>query len=498
MTYLYLVLILIYGLMLPFSLKLVLEEYQLDNSLTMAAACSIVVFWMIPANMISYVKRKGLLYRKGDVHLMFPSPLTPKQILIYAHIKTLGTYVLLNTVVLGFGIILFRCSWWQILLYLVASMGLDSLVEGSLMVILYGSERITEKARKWIVAFCYLIIGVFILIALWDYHLYGLSLETVMNYLLGNKIQMVPVIGWYIGLLHLFLAGPTTCNVIVSILYVIFAAVIFAVAYKMPCLGGYYEDAMKFADDYEELRLKKADGQIASLGKKEKYGTAKVTYKGGGAKAIFYKQLLEYKKSKLFFFDKTTIVMMIITLFVGYIWGKDMMDAKEFILPLAMGYLVFCMSTTTGKWGQEIKNPYTFLIPDSPMKKLWYSTLLEHIKSFVCGAICAIPAGIVLGLPVLQIFLCILYFVALQACKIYNMVVTETLFGPSMGKTGKQLFEMFLMGLDLGIVAAAAVIGSIAWGMELGYLLMIGVLTVLCFALMTVANGCFDKMEVGA
>ncbi len=497
MTYLYLVLILIYGLMLPFSLNLLLSEYQMNTPKMMAAACSIVVFWMIPANMISYVKRKGLIYRKGDVHFMFPSPITPKQVLLYAHVKTLGTYLLINTVVLGMGIILFHCSLWQILLYLLVAMGLDGIMEGSMMVILYGSERITEKGRKWIVALCYLLIGVFVAIALWDYQKYGLSLDTVLNYLSSDKIQMVPVIGWYIGLFHLFLAGPTTCNVVVSVLYVLFTVVVFLVAYKMPCHGGYYEDAMKFAEDYEELKLKREEGQMASLGKKEKFGRATVVYKGGGAKAIFYKQLLEYKKSKLFFFDKTTITMMLLSAFIGYIWGKDMMDAKEFILPLAMGYMVFCMSTTTGKWGQEIKNPYTFLMPDTPMRKLWYSTLLEHIKSFVCGTIIAIPAGIILQLPVHQIVLCVIFFVALNACKIYNMVVTEALFGSSMGKTGKQLFQMFLMGIDLGVVVAVAILGSMTWSMSLGLILMIGVLVVLCFALMTVANACFDKMEVG-
>ena len=190
--------------------------------------------------------------------------------------------------------------------------------------------------------------------------------------------------------------------------------------------------------------------------------------------------------------------MMVLSAFIGYIWGQDMMDAREFILPLTMGYMVFCMSTTPGKWGQESKNPYTFLLPDTPMRKLWYATAFEHIKSLVCGTIIAIPAGILLQLPIHQIALCVVFFAALNACKIYNMVLTESRFGTSMGKTGKQLFEMFLMGIDLGVVVAAAILGSVAWGMTLGYLLMIGVLVVLCFALMTVANACFDKMEVGA
>lgn len=498
MTYLYLVLILIYGLMLPFSMNLLLTEFGMNTPEVMAAACALMVFWLIPANMISYVKRKGLLYRKGDVHFMFPSPVTPKMALIYAHIKTLGTYMIFNIVILGCGIILFHCTWWQILLYLFVTMVLDAIMEGSLMIILYGSERITEKSRKWIVALCYAFILVFVVIGLWDYHKYGLTLDSVMNFLHGDKIQMVPVIGWYIGVFHLFLCGPTLCNVIVSILFVVFTAAVCFAAWKMPCNGGYYEDAMKFADDYEELRLKREDGQMASLGKKEKFGKAKVTYKGGGAKAIFYKQLLEYKKSKLFFFDKTTILMMVLSAFIGYIWGKDMMDAREFILPLTMGYMVFCMSTTAGKWGQEIKNPYTFLMPDTPMRKLWYSTLLEHMKSFVCGAIIAIPAGIILKLSVIQIVLCVIFFVALNACKIYNMVLTEAMFGPSMGRTGKQLFQMLLMGIDLGVVVAAAIIGSVVWSMSLGLVLMIGVLVVLCFALMTVANICFDRMEIGA
>ena len=77
MTYLYLVLILFYGLMLPFSMNLLLSEYGMDTPATMAAACSVVVFWLIPANMISYVKRKGLLYKKGDVlatTVVYPTP----------------------------------------------------------------------------------------------------------------------------------------------------------------------------------------------------------------------------------------------------------------------------------------------------------------------------------------------------------------------------------------------------------------------------------------
>ena len=175
---------------------------------------------------------------------------------------------------------------------------------------------------------------------------------------------------------------------------------------------------------------------------------------------------------------------------------KFMAEFKEFILPMAMGYIVFCMSAVAGKWANEIKSPYTFLIPDTPMKKLWYATVMEHIKSVITGALFAIPVGIIMKLPPHQVLLSIIFFACLQACKIYNTVLAEVMVGNVMGKTGKQLFIMLLQGIVLSIVAAVAVIGTVAASIEVGYLLMIGVLVVLAFALMTAANICFDKMEI--
>lgn len=67
-----------------------------------------------------------------------------------------------------------------------------------------------------------------------------------------------------------------------------------------------YEDAAKFADDYAEMRRRKVNGEmVMSMGeKKKRFRRVKDTYKGTGAKAIFYRQLLEYKRKSILYFPK--------------------------------------------------------------------------------------------------------------------------------------------------------------------------------------------------
>lgn len=495
-TYLYLFLILFYVGVMPFSINILLDEFGWRSVDKLVIIFTVVVFWLVPGNFISYSKRKGLLFRNSDIHFLFTSPVTPKTILLYAHIRNLFVYILITILVMLVAVFMFHASVWQAVAYFVVAMILQNMLESSVMILLYGSEKIGEKGRKIVEIVSYILIAAFVVIALMKYVQQGLSTEMVMNYLLCDEIQMVPIVGWYISTMHLIFMGPTSLNIVCSVLYLIFTLTIFVMAVKMPCNGEYYEEAMKFAEDYQELVKKRQDGQNARMGKKEKFGKAKVTYKGGGAKALFYKQLLEYKKSKGFFFDSQTIIMLFLGAFIGYIWGKDMQEVKEFILPVAMGYIVFCMSAVQGKWANEIKSPYTFMIPDTPMRKLWYATVLEHIKSAVCGLLFAVPVGVILKLPVQQIVLAVVFFTCLQACKIYNVIMAEVMVGNVMGKTGKQLFVMLLQGIVLGITAAVAVLGTMAFNIETGYLLMIGALVLLAFALMTVANVCFDKMEI--
>lgn len=96
---------------------------------------------------------------------------------------------------------------------------------------------------------------------------------------------------------------------------------------------------------------------------------SKITAKG--ARAIFYRQFLEYKKEKYFIFTKMTVLSAVVAFIFAYSLQKSVSDSSMagFILLGVVAYVALIMSGYTGKWESELKNPYIFLIPDSPLKK---------------------------------------------------------------------------------------------------------------------------------
>ncbi len=496
-TYFWLFFVLIYAVLLPFSLSDILNRFELNTPQGMVYAVTIFCFWLLPANIISYAKRKGLLFQKADAHFLFVSPINPKQVLIFRHTQTLGISLLLTILILVAGLIMFRLSPLSMLLYFIASMGLDNVMQTCIMLLCYGSEKLMEKQRKAGVALAYILMLSFVAIGVGVYFKLGLSLDSVVYFLNCDAIQMVPIVGWYISLMRLIFLGPTTLNIICSSLYVVSVLFCLVLSMRLSCTGDYFEDAEKFAEDFEELKAKRSEGIQTKLGKREKYKKAKVTYQGGGGKAIFYKQLLEYKKTKGFLLDKTNLVMVVLGNIWIYVMLSDIKGSsfKNLLMPLVMGYLVICTSAVNGKWGREIKNPYTFLIPDSSFKKLWYATLMEHFKNLIYGILFALPCAILLKVSPLQTILCILVYMMLQANKLYSLVMMEVFVGNTLGRVGKQLFHMFLQGIPMGLAGMGAVMGMLAESLELSYILMTLVLTASAVVFMVFAACSFEKME---
>ena len=166
-----------------------------------------------------------------------------------------------------------------------------------------------------------------------------------------------------------------------------------------------------------------------------------------------------------------------------------------FILLGVVAYVALIMSGYTGKWESELKNPYIFLIPDSPLKKMWYATLMEHVKAFADGCIICIPIGIFWHVPVIEIIYCILIYTVLQADRLYTMVIVQSLLGEVFGKTGQSLLRMFIqmallgVGAGVGVLAAVLISQTLIFPIVLIYGLMITV------AMGAIALLRFDTME---
>ena len=95
-TYVYAALLLFYFFVLPTSLKLLVDQAGIDSPRGFSGVLTVMAIWLIPANVIAYAKRKGLLYRNSDVHFLFPAPVGPKQVLVYAYLRTLFVQIAMN------------------------------------------------------------------------------------------------------------------------------------------------------------------------------------------------------------------------------------------------------------------------------------------------------------------------------------------------------------------------------------------------------------------
>lgn len=342
----------------------------------------------------------------------------------------------------------------------------------------------------------YAVVGLFVLVGVAVYLKEGAGMSAVAGYVHGSAIQMVPVIGWYIAFLHLFFMGPTTVNVVCSALYFISVAVLLFMAVRMKCTGEYYEDAIKFAEDYEEARQKGKRGEVAVVGWRKKYGKAEVTYRGSYAKALFYRQLLEYKKNRFFIFGFYTLVCLVLGIGMAlFAYREDFGEKAPFIILGVMAYLTFIFASYAGKWGKELAKPYTFLIPDSAFRKLWYATLMEHIRALVDGCLLTLPAGIVMGLPFFQMILIIAAYICLQACKLYAEVMLEAFLGNLLGNVGKQFARLFFEGIVIAFGVMGAVAGTMLISLEAGLAVLIAVVGVMTAAMMILAALNFERME---
>ena len=491
-TYVHLVILGFYIFALPFSLKMVTEQAGMDSPQGMAAVLTVYALWVIPANLIAYARRKGLVYRKSDVHFLFPSPVSPKSVLLYAHLKTLTLQLMLNLCVLVFGRMTFSVELWRLCLYFLFSVVVHNLLEGSIMMLLYGSEKLGERQRGMVVKATYGLAGLLVLMALYACLKEGFSWQMLKDFLHSDMVQLVPVAGWYGAVVHLLFTEPTTVNLICTGAYVLLLVVLAAAAWRMNCTGAYYEDAIKFSEDYEEILESRRQGSMGKRpGRRQKVRKAGVRWGGKGAAALFYRQLLEYKKSRFFIFDGGSLASAIAG--VGLAWLP--IGENSFVLPGASVYVIFIFTALTGKWRKELKSPYTYLIPDTAFRKLLFATAIQHVQGLVNACLFILPGAVAMGLAPDITLLCLLFFVLFSANKLYALAMAEAAGGSTLGRTGKQFLQMLFQSVAIMAAVAGAWAGFAAGGIRAAHVLMNVCLGLVTLIFMIIAMMNFYKME---
>lgn len=501
MTYVALVFFILYALMIYFSFGMLIRDSKFGTVENLVTILAGMILFILPGNFISYAKRRGLLFRPSEAHFVFISPVSPKMVLMFAAVKSFVLNLVLGIAILFFGIAWFHAGVLQMIIYFLFFAVFESILEASIIIFCYGNERLHERFFKGLTIIMYLfmivIVGIGVFLLLTSEPEFGV----IREYLSMPIIQLIPVIGWNIAVIYLIFIGPNAINVIGTVLFLVSTLGMFIIARKMKCTGEYYEDATKFAEEYQIKREKQKKGVVSFGSGKKKYKNAVVEYKGNYAKAIYFRQMLEYKKNKTFIFGWNTLLCFglgILIAVYGYMNDveKTFGAGKVFVIPAVVSYIVFIFSGYATKWAKELENPYTFLIPDSPFKKVWYATKIEHIRAIVDGVLITVPGAIIFGIgPILTVLTVILY-ICLMANRLYYGMLADAIIGKTLGTTGRTFVKITLQGIAISMGIGAAAIGGILWGIEAGFFLMIVIMGALTFAGAAGASVSFLKMEV--
>lgn len=495
-TYIYIVLGGAYVVLLLAGWGILARNGGIDSVKWLVYILTAWVYLAICSNFISYAKLKGVIFKPSHQHFIFPAPISPKKILLYGAVKNFVINLIMDVVIALAGITIFHLSVGRAALLFFVLFVCETVFEASLIIFLYAKEKRFEPLVKVICKSIYILIGIIAVIIILFIKKNGFSAAAAEDIFNLPALQLVPVAGWCVAAVRLIVIGPAAVNVIGAALFFLSCAGMLSVALRMKCSGAYYEDAAKFADDYAEMKSRSKQGEVVlSIGKKKKFKKAGMRYHGSGAKAIFYRQLLEYKKEKYFIFGAMTLYSII-----GAAICVFVIDTPEHIPPGlsllgVMAYLIFLTTGYLGKWNKELASPYIFLIPDKPMRKLWYATAMEHIKSLVDGIVLAVPVGIAWGIPAYQIVMCILIYCVLQANRLYIKILGESILGSTLGNTGKSIFAMAVQGGILGVgIGLAALMGFfIHYNFVFPIMLIYSMIVTVLIALLTV--GRFETME---
>ncbi|MDP4146259.1 MAG: putative ABC exporter domain-containing protein [Bacillota bacterium] len=439
----------------------------------------------------------GSFFRLSDVNFVFTSPISPQKVLVYGFIKQLAqSFMIIIFFIFQipnlkniFPIVPFGALIIFLAVFLIMfSMSVIGVVTYSIASRSKKSRNILEKAVNILVgavAAGY----IFVLVQVKDVK------QAAILYLNSSFFAYFPFIGWLKQVLLAAMYGVNIFFFINLFLIIAFIALLMYTLYRLNT--DYYEDVLDATEYKEELIKNKRQGKMNGITRRNsKVKVKKVdhAFNGMGAKAIFYRQLLEYRKTGFYFINKLTLGLLAGGIIMGlFIHSKDIRN----ILYLSI-YIQFIFFMQ-GKWPQELSKPYIYLIPAGSFSKVFYATLTDNLKNLVDGIVLFTAVGILFKANIIIIILCIATYVTFGSLFIYGDVLSRRLFGSAHSKQLEIFLKMILLLFLILPGLVVSIIVSIIFAAQASYLsyaILIAYNVLLSSILLLLSKGIFENLEM--
>lgn len=235
---------------------------------------------------------------------------------------------------------------------------------------------------------------------------------------------------------------------------------IFLAIYKK----GYYEYAVLSANKGEK---DEGTGKAEVKVTKKHIGLKK----GSGASAFFYRHMLENRRTKTSLLSPSSLFYLVIIGVYGFIFEGD------FTLLFFFSCTVSFLPVLTGRWIKELTMPHLYLVPESPVKKLFFILLEMLPKIFTEGVLqCGLIA-----------FICGLGFAAFVMMTVCRLSVSFVLVGSAL-LTARIFREREKNSILLALSIIPGIIFLIPSGIACVWTMSFGMGLVLGFCAMAAVN----------
>ena len=341
-------------------------------------------------------KSGSSLFQMSDVNLLFISPVKPQKILIYGVIQALktavvaGLFILFQSATLGQ---LFGTGFLSPLL-IIGIFALCFCLSEIISIIVYSVTN-GNSARKWMakagIAFVFLPLAATAIAAF----IRESDPVTALIFVCKSPaFKMIPAPGWGAAALTAFLKEQLLAGSLFLALTAAAIAGLLILLFRLK--SDYYEDVLVATESVFEKKRAIAEGNLGlAAATEQKIRVAKTGLSGFGARALFGKHLREtFRGSRFGFIDKRTVISTVIA--AGFAFVKR--DAPGNFLILILQYFAWFQIFAIGMGPslRELYTHYLYLIPEPPLKKLIWNSLMVVLKTGVDAILIFGIAGAIL------------------------------------------------------------------------------------------------------
>lgn len=326
------------------------------------------------------------MFTMADVNILFTAPFKSTSVLGFGLAQQLTRSALLGLFILYQSETLRQLygAGASAIFFIFTGYVFTVLLSQMTAMLIYSFTSSDDKKRNLVKGVYYSAVGVFIAAALYiSYMSDGISLASLTRAVNSKLFILFPVS----GVIKAGVEGAMEGQYLHTLFSFFAVVLLVGVYYLIICRvkTDYYDDVLCATETSFSAVTARKEGKVADDAPRNvKVGKTGFT-KGIGASSVYYKHKTENRRGKVFLLSMSSLVFIALSAVYSFLFK----DVPVSIFVLNAYLLMF--SVASSRWAKELNYPYIYLIPEPPIKKLFYMLLADFPSLVIESILCFLP-----------------------------------------------------------------------------------------------------------